>query len=213
MKKKRTRKERNCVEREETVLPSSSSTYPYHISTLCETAANLSAIGVGTLISCWPILIICHLTGYEIFALPSSHELPLVLANAALSLSFDFTFALAIYMTSPVIVSVSCALVIPLSFLADYYLHGSKLNVWSCIGAGVVIIGICLLNGDDSDEHAKKDDDTAAVAAAAAAEDDFSDDDDAYVYDDEEDDVECGGGEDSLLTPLRKVKSGGGDQS
>ena len=72
------------------------------------------------------------------------------------SFTFDLLFALAIFMTSPVVVSISAALVIPLSFIADYLLHGSAVNAVSVGGSGVVLAGLYVLNCDDFVERLKR---------------------------------------------------------
>jgi len=119
------------------------------IDTVLETMTTLSFIGVGTAVSCIPFLAILDFTSYETFALPNSAQIASVCINAALSFTFDLLFALAIFMTSPVVVSISAALVIPLSFVADYFLHGTAVNMVSVGGSVVVLAGLYVLNSDD----------------------------------------------------------------
>ena len=84
------------------------------IDTVLETMTTLSFLGVGTAVSCIPFLALLHFTSYETFALPNANQITSVCINAGLSFAFDLLFALAIFMTSPVVVSISAALVIPL---------------------------------------------------------------------------------------------------
>jgi drug/metabolite transporter (DMT)-like permease len=121
-----------------------------------ETMATLLIIGVCNAVCTWPFLFLLDATGVEPFGAPSSTQALQLAGNACLSFIFDLTFALAIFMTNPILVSISAALVIPLSFLADYFLHGTPLYYASFLGTVVVIGGLYVMNveegGDDADE-------------------------------------------------------------
>ena len=47
------------------------------------------------------------------------------------------------------VVSISSALVIPLSFIADYFLHGNKIPAVSMYGSVIVVFGLFVLNTVD----------------------------------------------------------------
>ncbi|GMH89934.1 hypothetical protein TrST_g13444 [Triparma strigata] len=125
--------------------------------TVMETMMTLSMIGVGTLIFCIPLLALLHYSGYEPFELPENAEQTTRLfINATLSFAFDLLFALAIFLTSPVVVSISAALVIPLSFLADWFLNDIPVNMYSLGGSVVVILGLWILNYDEFTYQVKR---------------------------------------------------------
>ena len=97
------------------------------------------------------MLFFLHIVGIEAFELPThTAQVQALLVNCAMSFFFDFTFALAIFLTNPVVVSISSALVIPLSFIADYFLHGDAILIISLAGSVVVIFGLFVLNTEDS---------------------------------------------------------------
>ena len=88
------------------------------------------------------------------FGMPESSDVGARLfVNACLSFIFDLSFALAIYLTNPVIVSISSALVIPLSFLADNLLHSMQINYLSIGATPMVLVGLFILNKDEDDDE------------------------------------------------------------
>lgn len=116
-----------------------------------------SMIGLGTLIFCIPLLALLHFSGYETFELPeNSQQTTRLFINASLSFTFDLLFALAIFLTSPVVVSISAALVIPLSFLADWFLNDIPVNMYSLGGSVIVIMGLWILNYDEFTYQVKR---------------------------------------------------------
>lgn len=121
---------------------------------IMETMTTLGMIGIANAVAVIPLLFVLHFSGQEKFAWPETSEIGVRLfTNACLSFIFDLSFALAIYLTNPVIVSISSALVIPLSFLADWLLHNYAIN-WFSIGATpLVLIGLFILNKDEEDDE------------------------------------------------------------
>ena len=113
-----------------------------------ETMTTLLVIGVCNILFTWPFLVVLHYTGIETFELPSGDQIGIVLGTAMLSFVFDLSFALAIFMTNPILVSISSALVIPLSFVADHVLHGAPLFKVSFAGVAVVAAGLYVMNSE-----------------------------------------------------------------
>ncbi|GMI47203.1 hypothetical protein TrCOL_g5658 [Triparma columacea] len=122
---------------------------------IMETMTTLGMIGIANAVAVVPLLFVLHFSGQEKFGLPESSDVSVRLfVNACLSFIFDLSFALAIYLTNPVIVSISSALVIPLSFLADHLLHSMEINYFSIGATPLVLVGLFILNkDDDEDDH------------------------------------------------------------
>ena len=146
---------------------------------IMETMTTLGMIGIANAVAVVPLLFVLHFSGQEKFGLPERCVLVLpstntslrlsplppdpphssdvsvrLFVNACLSFIFDLSFALAIYLTNPVIVSISSALVIPLSFLADHLLHSMEINYFSIGATPLVLVGLFILNkDDDEDDH------------------------------------------------------------
>ncbi|KAF8898624.1 hypothetical protein BD779DRAFT_1484858 [Infundibulicybe gibba] len=76
-------------------------------------------VGLFNILSCWPIGIILHLTGVEVFALPTTNQVVYaILLNMAITLSSDYLYVLAMLKTTPLVVTVGLSLTIPLAVLA-----------------------------------------------------------------------------------------------
>jgi len=108
-----------------------------------ETLTCLSFVGLGTFFFFGPCLILLDITGVERFGLPQDTvQWRNVMINLALSFIFDFFFALAIFKTEPIVVSIVASLVIPTSFIADFIFHGEKLSLLPFVGSGIVLYGL-----------------------------------------------------------------------
>ena len=84
-----------------------------------------------------------HWLFYEEFVMPTSSQVPGVLAGAAGAVGFNVFFGLSLALLSPVIVSVGCALTIPVSALTDFVLHGSKFNGYGVLGSVLILAAFC----------------------------------------------------------------------
>ncbi|GMI37186.1 hypothetical protein TrRE_jg6181 [Triparma retinervis] len=121
---------------------------------IMETMTTLGMIGIANAVAVVPLLFVLHFSGQEKFGMPESSDVGARLfVNACLSFIFDLSFALAIYLTNPVIVSISSALVIPLSFLADNLLHSMQINYFSIGATPMVLVGLFILNKDEDDDE------------------------------------------------------------
>ena len=127
------------------------------LDAVMETMTSLFIIGVANAAFTWPFLILLHFTGVETLELPTASQWLIVSGNAGLSFVFDLSFALAIFLTNPILVSISSALVIPLSFLADYFIHGTAFYYVSFGGTVVVVLGLYVMNSEDEDEDEDED--------------------------------------------------------
>jgi hypothetical protein len=111
---------------------------------LMDTLATLGVMGACNLFLCWPVLVMLHFTGMETFVLPSWQIVPAVTVNGLVEYGFDLSFAVSIYLTSPVITAITAPLTIPISLIWDHFLHGSPLQVghYDWVGSLLVLIGI-----------------------------------------------------------------------
>ncbi|ODQ80636.1 hypothetical protein BABINDRAFT_160888 [Babjeviella inositovora NRRL Y-12698] len=97
-------------------------------------------VGVATLLTCWPLIILAHYTGFETFALPPSTTVWLMLGvNGVFLVISDYCVALAMLLTSPVITSLSLTTAIPLTMICDSVFFGVA------NGGMLYYLGICLI--------------------------------------------------------------------
>jgi len=117
-----------------------------------DTLMTLAAIGLCNLTVGWITLPLLHWLGLEEFRLPPTPSHWWVLNwNGLVEFTFDASCAVAIYMTSPVVVAIASPLTIPLSLAADRALYGSAaavetatgLSLW--MGAALILFGVVLL--------------------------------------------------------------------
>ena len=100
---------------------------------------------------------------HEAFALPNQRQLIGVCVNAALSFFFNVSFLLAVALTSPLAVSISCVAAIPASALTDWWLHHGRVGGGMAAGSALILTGFLTLVWAERREK------LAAAAAAAAS--------------------------------------------
>ncbi|KAF8816466.1 hypothetical protein BYT27DRAFT_7077301 [Phlegmacium glaucopus] len=104
-------------------------------------------VGVFNILLLWPIGLILHLTGAEIFELPlTKHAQYAIIANMAITILSDYLAALAMLKTSPLVVMVGLSLTIPIAVVADFLrktpvhgtvIVGAMLVTMSFVGIGL----------------------------------------------------------------------------
>ncbi|KAF5719014.1 integral membrane protein [Fusarium mundagurra] len=118
-------------------------------------------VGVFNVVLLWPIFFILHWTGLEPFELPPSSTLwGIIIFNAVSSFISDISWALALLMTTPLVVTVGLSLTIPLSLIGEIlqYQQYSSFTYW--VGAAVVFVSFIVVSRESGDgEEPKKDDD------------------------------------------------------
>ncbi|KAK2677307.1 Protein of unknown function DUF3955 [Fusarium oxysporum f. sp. vasinfectum] len=118
-------------------------------------------VGVFNVVLLWPIFFILHWTGLEPFELPPSSTLwGIIIFNAVSSFISDISWALALLMTTPLVVTVGLSLTIPLSLIGEIlqYQQYSSFTYW--VGAAVVFVSFIVVSRESHDgEEPKKDDD------------------------------------------------------
>jgi hypothetical protein len=89
---------------------------------LINTFVTLGVMGVCNILFGWPVLLLLHWLGIERIDLePIPQMWKLLTMNSLIEALFDTSCAVAIYMTSPVITSITAPLTIPISVAWDIY--------------------------------------------------------------------------------------------
>jgi solute carrier family 35 protein F5 len=111
-------------------------------------------VGLANVFLLWPGLTILHLTGIEPFELPPTKKIAMiVVVNSASSLVSDFSWAYAMLLTSPLVVSVGLSLTIPLSLVGQMVLNGQGSGVWYWVGAGVMFCSFVWISREQAREE------------------------------------------------------------
>ncbi|TFB04019.1 putative vacuolar membrane protein [Trichoderma ghanense] len=119
-------------------------------------------VGLFNLVLLWPLFFILHWTGMEPFELPPTSQIwAIIIINAVASFVSDISWALAMLLTTPLVVTVGLSLTIPLSLIGEMvqYQQYSSFVYW--IGAAVVFVSFVFVN------HETKEEDTGKVATGA----------------------------------------------
>jgi hypothetical protein len=122
---------------------------------LVDAHMTLSMIGFCNLLAGWPILVLLHYLQIEVFEWPSSREVwTWMFVNGIVEYLFDASCAMAIFATSPIVVSVTAPLTIPVSILLEQSLrsHGFMVppGMHLYVGGIMVLIGTVLIEGRPS---------------------------------------------------------------
>lgn len=114
----------------------------------------LGFVGLFNLIALWPFLILLDISGIEGFGLPSSSWVwTLLVLNAVSTLVSDFSWVLAMLMTSPLVVTVGLSATIPISMLGDRIINGHYGSLLYCFGALLVGWAFFSINREEQDNH------------------------------------------------------------
>jgi drug/metabolite transporter (DMT)-like permease len=133
------------------------STPPGRLGGLVDTQMTVAMIGLCNLFLGWPMLVLAHWLDFETFRWPSAslssqqhHIWWMLNVNGFVEYLFDASCAVAIHMTSPVVVAIASPLTIPLSLVADKMLNGStggvnNYGILPWMGAALIVFGVYLL--------------------------------------------------------------------
>lgn len=102
-------------------------------------------IGFATLLFLWVPLPLLHLTGIEIFSLPSPRTFAYILLIASMGVFFNASFMCVIAMTSPVFAAVAIMLTIPAVAIVDVFVTGRGVPASTIVGSGLILVGFVLL--------------------------------------------------------------------
>ncbi|KAH7033253.1 uncharacterized protein B0I36DRAFT_321059 [Microdochium trichocladiopsis] len=119
---------------------------------------------VGTFNICllWPVFFILHMTGIEPFELPpAAHIWGIILFNSVASFVADMSWAYAMLLTTPLVVTVGLSLTIPLSLVGEMIQYGQYSSFLYWVGAVIVVLSFIFVNheshDDEAESHATKD--------------------------------------------------------
>ncbi|KAI1414534.1 hypothetical protein F5Y13DRAFT_158745 [Hypoxylon sp. FL1857] len=111
-------------------------------------------VGVFNILLLWPLFPILHYTGIEPFEMPPNGMVWSIIAiNSISSFVSDISWAYAMLLTTPLVVTVGLSLTIPLSLIGEMiqYAQYSSLVYW--IGAGIVLLSFIFINHESHDEE------------------------------------------------------------
>ncbi|KAF8198950.1 hypothetical protein BJ912DRAFT_922159 [Pholiota molesta] len=109
-------------------------------------------VGLLNIIACWPIGFILHITGAEVFELPTSRKaLSALFINMAITLSSDYLYVLAMLKTTPLVVTIGLSLTIPVAVAGDFLRHRPA-QIAVIGGALLVLASFVAVGFEDSNE-------------------------------------------------------------
>lgn len=111
-------------------------------------------VGVFNILLLWPLFPILHFTGIEPFEMPPTGKVWLIiLINSISSFLSDISWAYAMLLTTPLVVTVGLSLTIPLSLIGEMiqYAQYSSFVYW--IGAGIVLLSFIFINHESHDDE------------------------------------------------------------
>ncbi|KAF2762822.1 hypothetical protein EJ05DRAFT_459628 [Pseudovirgaria hyperparasitica] len=111
-------------------------------------------IGIFNVIALWPGFVLLHITGVETFELPPTQwVLTIVMINSASSLVADITWAFAMLLTSPLVVTVGLSMTIPLSLVGQMWLDSQYAAPLYWVGACIVFFSFIFINREENREE------------------------------------------------------------
>ncbi|KAL3957386.1 hypothetical protein ACCO45_007964 [Purpureocillium lilacinum] len=121
-------------------------------------------VGVFNLVFLWPLFFILHWTGLEPFEMPPTGQVwVIIIVNSLSSFISDISWAFAMLLTTPLVVTVGLSLTIPLSLVGEMIQYGQYSSFVYWIGAAVVFVSFVFVNKESHEDGEDK-------GAAGAAE-------------------------------------------
>lgn len=128
----------------------------------------LGFIGLLSMVTFWPLLLIFHATGIEKFEIPNATIVPRLVANIVIgTLMFDYCWAKTNILLGPLLSNVLSIISVPLGIIIDSLWKDVKFNLMYYLGTGLVFLGFVLIayrNYCDKDlqkqKHEKDSDDS-----------------------------------------------------
>ncbi|KAI5859476.1 hypothetical protein GGS23DRAFT_585580 [Durotheca rogersii] len=111
-------------------------------------------VGIFNIVLLWPLFPILHFTGIEPFELPPNSKIWWIISlNSISSFVSDISWAYAMLLTTPLVVTVGLSLTIPLSLIGEMiqYAQYSSFVYW--IGAAVVLVSFIFINHESHEEE------------------------------------------------------------
>ncbi|PNP42017.1 hypothetical protein TGAMA5MH_06196 [Trichoderma gamsii] len=124
-------------------------------------------VGVFNLSLLWPLFFVLHWTEMEPFELPPTSQIwTIIIVNAIASFVSDLSWALAMLLTTPLVVTVGLSLTIPLSLIGEIFQYQQYSSFIYWIGAAVVFISFVFVNHETGKDESGK----ATVSTATDAD-------------------------------------------
>ncbi|GAM89030.1 hypothetical protein ANO11243_070640 [Dothideomycetidae sp. 11243] len=128
-------------------------------------------VGLLNTLLLWPGFFILHWSGIEPFAFfPDKRVAAIIAINALSSLVADFTWAYALLLTSPIIVTLGLTTTIPLSLIGQLVLNHQSAGLVYWLAAAVVVASFVAVNSDEHVAETHGVADTAHDSEAGPAE-------------------------------------------
>ncbi|KAI1104896.1 hypothetical protein F4804DRAFT_169755 [Jackrogersella minutella] len=111
-------------------------------------------VGCCNIVILWPLFFILHFTGIEPFEFPPTGKIWLIIIlNSISSFVSDMSWAYAMLLTTPLVVTVGLSLTIPLSLIGEMiqYAQYSSFVYW--IGAAIVLVSFIFINHESRDDE------------------------------------------------------------
>jgi len=107
-------------------------------------------VGLINVLLLWPGFFLLHFTGIERFELPpSGWVLLIIVCNSLASLVSDMSWAYAVLLTSPIVVTVGLSMTIPLSLIGQIVLNSQTASPLYWVGAVVVVLSFVFVNEEE----------------------------------------------------------------
>ncbi|KAH6649089.1 hypothetical protein BKA67DRAFT_522066 [Truncatella angustata] len=110
-------------------------------------------VGIFNIVLLWPLFFVLHFTGIETFEMPPTGKVwTIIFLNSISSFVSDMSWAYAMLLTTPLIVTVGLSLTIPLSLVGEMiqYQQFSSFLYW--VGAGIVLLSFLFINHESHEE-------------------------------------------------------------
>ncbi|KIW17654.1 hypothetical protein PV08_04849 [Exophiala spinifera] len=140
-----------------------------------------SMVGLFTLTVLWIPLPILHLTGLEVFELPSREAAGLLAISTLSNAVFSGSFLVLMSLTSPVLSSVAALLTIFLVGITDWLVTGKPLSAAALSGCALIVVAFCMLSGatyKEMKEEQRKREEEESKALEMSDEDEDVDEED-----------------------------------
>ena len=111
-------------------------------------------VGIINILVLWPGFLVLHFTGVERFELPSDGRVAAILiTNAVGSTISDLSWAYAVLLTSPIVVTVGLSMTIPLSLIGQMILNSQTSSFVYWIGAIIVVLSFVIVNQEEQKDE------------------------------------------------------------
>ncbi|KUI64298.1 hypothetical protein VM1G_11104 [Cytospora mali] len=114
-------------------------------------------VGVLNLVFLWPGFFILHWTGIEPFEWPPTGKVwAIIFLNSISSFISDMSWAYAMLLTTPLVVTVGLSLTIPLSLIGEMIQYSQYSSWIYWVGAGIVLVSFLFINHESVEGDEKE---------------------------------------------------------